>query len=355
MRSLPAVVIGFIFTISFFVFHKEGQHRLLDHTNWIKSDSDADSHLFIGFRSNWPLLQQTIVSYVASGWPAQHIIVVDNTGTMDSNAQGLLTSSNPSFLPHPELRRLGVQVTSTPTRLTFAQLQNYFLATAINRSWQHYFWSHQDVAVLPSTTSQSFYSAVLHCYNALTSSTQKSGVIFFAKEHIPSAIDSLAYVNVESLKDIGGWDTDIPYYATDWDTYSRMRMAGHPTADCNAGFMFDVAGAVENLDAFHNPHVDSGYLNETTLYHELQRLMSRKTVDFRNTWQYNQTGGQGEPFYQDPAAAFYVFDKTVKMGLKIFSEKWGGFKYDGSQGQSLDAAGLTLGDAWKAIPTGNPE
>lgn len=78
--------------------------------------------LFIGFTRNWRLLQQVVVSYITSGWPAEDIYVVENTGVMDSNALGLLSLQNPFFLNHTRLEMLGVNILITPTLLTFAQV-----------------------------------------------------------------------------------------------------------------------------------------------------------------------------------------------------------------------------------------
>ncbi len=44
-----------------------------------------DTPLFIGFTTNWLMLQQAIVSYIAAGWPPSQIYVMENTGVMDSN------------------------------------------------------------------------------------------------------------------------------------------------------------------------------------------------------------------------------------------------------------------------------
>lgn len=54
--------------------------------------------LFIGFTRNWPLLQQCVLAYITAGWPPEDIYVVDNTGTMMSNADGLLSLQNPFYL-----------------------------------------------------------------------------------------------------------------------------------------------------------------------------------------------------------------------------------------------------------------
>jgi hypothetical protein len=103
--------------------------------------------LFIGFTRNWRILQQVVVSYINAGWPPSDIYVIENTGVMDSNKRGLLSLQNPFFLNHTRLNMLGVNILVTPTLLTFAQLQNFYLYTSIDRKWDHYFWSHMDVRI----------------------------------------------------------------------------------------------------------------------------------------------------------------------------------------------------------------
>ena len=51
--------------------------------------------VFIAFTRNSAMLQQTLLSYIAAGWPREDIIVVDNSGTMDANPQSHLSPSNP--------------------------------------------------------------------------------------------------------------------------------------------------------------------------------------------------------------------------------------------------------------------
>jgi hypothetical protein len=100
--------------------------------------------LFIGFTRNWPLLQQVVLSYITSGWPPEDIYVVDNTGTMRSNSPpGQLTLQNPFYLNVQRLSDVfGVNVIYTPTLLSFAQLQNFYIFTSIEHGWDYFWWSH---------------------------------------------------------------------------------------------------------------------------------------------------------------------------------------------------------------------
>ena len=105
--------------------------------------------LFIGFTRNWRLLQQVVVSYITAGWPPEDIYVVENTGAMYSNRDNLLTLQNPFYIDHHRLTKtLGINVLNTPTLLTFAQLQNFYIYTSLNNNWSHYFWAHMDTLVL---------------------------------------------------------------------------------------------------------------------------------------------------------------------------------------------------------------
>lgn len=169
--------------------------------------------LFIGFTRNWRLLQQVVVSYITSGWPPEDIYVVENTGVMNSNKNGALSLQNPFFLNHTRLHMLGVHVLVTPTLFSFAQLQNFYLYTSIQREWKHYFWSHMDVVAVsyedsPPDSMPDPNSIYTHCVSALrdtavpdpeTGAAQRWAMRFFA-------YDNLALVNVDAFIEVGGWE-----------------------------------------------------------------------------------------------------------------------------------------------------
>ncbi|KAG0652734.1 hypothetical protein D0Z07_0751 [Hyphodiscus hymeniophilus] len=227
--------------------------------------------LFIGFTRNWRLFQQVVVSYITSGWPAEDIYVVENTGVMDSNSLGLLSLQNPFFLNHTRLGMLGVNVLVTPTLFTFAQLQNYYLWTATQNFWPHYFWSHMDVVSLslesavrfppkastnpPSShlretsdpwENNTLYTNCLLQLRELTSphpdtaKVKKWASVFFS-------YDRLTLVNVAAHKSIGAWDTMIPFYMGDCDMHSRITMAGYEILDAKAGLVYDVGSSLDDL------------------------------------------------------------------------------------------------------------
>lgn len=219
--------------------------------------------LLIGFTRNWRLLQQVVVSYITSGWPAEDIYVVENTGVMDSNKLGLLSLQNPFFLNHTRLNVLGVNVVITPTLLTFAQLQNFYIYEATQRGWQHFFWSHMDVVAVsfedqygakypdikPGHDYSDFTSLYKNCLgtlrDVLTPDATTARLKRWAQRFF--SYDRLALVNVQAFKDVGAWDTLIPFYMTDCDMHARLEMAGYIVEEVHPGMVFDVASSLEDV------------------------------------------------------------------------------------------------------------
>lgn len=114
---------------------------------WRKYGVPIAPPLLIGFTRSWPMLLQTVVSYITAGWPPEQIYVVENTGMHQANARGQLTLQHPWFLNHTALGKLGVQVIQTPVLLSFAQLQNFYLSLSYTHKWPYYFWSHSKYIV----------------------------------------------------------------------------------------------------------------------------------------------------------------------------------------------------------------
>jgi hypothetical protein len=74
-----------------FPLAKEGGIPKINGKN-VAKDVGMKTPLFIGFGRNWNQLQQAVVSYITAGWPADQIIIVDNTGVMDSNVSASASS-----------------------------------------------------------------------------------------------------------------------------------------------------------------------------------------------------------------------------------------------------------------------
>jgi len=196
---------------------------------------------------------------------------------------------------------------TTPTLLTFAQLQNFYLSTAIARGWDHYWWSHMDsVAVSWEDKSpyMSLHQRVLKDWSETAGEKPwKWGIKFYR-------YDRLALVNVQAYKDVGGWDTHIPFYATDCDFHQRLRMRGWELPNVAVGMVFDVGGTLPDLGALYPTTPDEKLAGERyrRVVKELGDIDVAKhtTKNGRNFWQGTQRGGQGEPFYRDPAVSLRI-------------------------------------------------
>ncbi|CAD6444199.1 d3dd181f-d55c-413a-856f-d56b3ad424f7-CDS [Sclerotinia trifoliorum] len=251
--------------------------------------------LFIAFTRNWLLLQQTVVSWITSGWPAEDIYVVENTGTMRSNELGLLSLQNPFFLNHTRLHMLGVNVIVTPTIYTFAQLQNFFLWTAIEKDLETYFWSHMDI--IPITFEQGISASngyaghqtiYQHAVEVLRSAQSADPDPNASDPSKPWAMrffafDYLALVNRAAFESVGGFDTTIPFYHTDCDMYARLLMAGYGvneprhlmttfgndfagTDKFGSGIIYDIAHSIDDLIVLYRKKstVEASFTGETT-------------------------------------------------------------------------------------------
>lgn len=324
--------------------------------------------LFIGFTRNWRILQQAVVGYITAGWPPEDIYVIENTGAMDANEHGQLSLQNPFFLNHTRLHMLGVNVIATPTLLTFAQLQNFFLHVSIKEKWPQYFWSHMDVGVLSYEDREPYDSLYMKAVYALRNTTVPD---YGRWAQNLFAYDRLAMVNTAAYVEVGGWDTQISYYITDCDMHERLEMAGFKREDKIIGQVSDIGTSFSDLlvlyrkqvgpppsfddpnppevydvdqqkraikskreEAVHPPdggsnsswpeHVrgDDTFLAILRTINDMENSKHRSPKG-RNTWQHRQTGGQGEPYYQDPVGFETGLWMMVEQGRTIYAEKWG--------------------------------
>ncbi|KAL8789189.1 MAG: hypothetical protein Q9213_001296 [Squamulea squamosa] len=342
------------------------------------------TRLYIGFTRFWPLLQQVVVSYITAGWPPEDIYVVENTGTMDANKRGLLTIQNPFYLDYHRLTKiLGVNIITTSSLQTFAQLQNLYLSEAINNNLTYYFWSHMDVAVHSHEDKEDYKSLYMrvvdviretqrpdYLLNKETGKKGEWGVQFFA-------YDWLTMVNVETFAKLGGWDTMVGYYGTDCDMYSRLSMNDYHQPVQDAGMIYDVTTSLDDLEVLYRrrpknaneardtsdhkagsvnstiPSPNAPYLDSTesdtinsTLFHDLKATLEQIQQDkrddnYRNSWQLRQNGGEGEPYYYDPDGFEKALQMTIEVGTKINEEKWG------HKGCDIKEAGVKEGDQWR--------
>jgi len=260
----------------------------------------------------------------------------------------------------------------TPTLLTFSQLQNFYLWTALARSLPYYFWTHEDLVVFtyendttphPSIPPPSLYDNAVAILRHLTDSANPANPAPLKWAHHFFAYDHLTLVNRDAVLSVGGWDTHIPFYASDCDTYVRLMWAGWWQGESDIGLIFDVGSVMEDLGALlrirgskaalpglgdSKKGKGDGSEKYVESWERLVALAERMEKDkyaagngWRNTWQVKQRGGQGEPFYRDADG----FEKGVRMwidtGRAVFAEKWG------HRGCDIANVGIKGGDAWR--------
>lgn len=296
-----------------------------------------EPNLLIGFGRNWFMLQQCIVSYLAAGWPAHHITIVDNSGVMDSNIQMRLSPSNPSYVNYTRLAELGVNYQRTPALLTFSQLQNYYISLALENGWDYYLWGHMDVVVFSdesTTPYKSFYQNILDDIRPTIENLDNWALHFYK-------FDWLTLVNTKSYNLLGGFDPAIPYYTSDCDFYSRIGMYGQKygngfkLVDVEIPFIWDLADELADLSVFFpappsSEHSTSPVEEEPLLSPRYLKLratledMRDKKVNSaeRNTWQQQQTGGQDEPYFRGSWVLNDAFWAMNDLGREMFEKKW---------------------------------
>ena len=297
--------------------------------------------LLIGFTRSWGLLQQSVVSYITSGWPANDIYVIENTGVMDNNKAGRLNLQNPFFLNYTRLEQLGVNIIRTPTLLNFAQLQNFYINFAVERQLKGYFWSHMDVISLSDEThSGSVYSRALDTYHEYFSPNPPNSAKWAA---IWFAYDRLVLVDTASYLDLGGWDTFIGYYLTDCDFHERIMMKSYTFHDAHVGFIYDIGHPLPDLSVLYRIGASKNDDSYRDLIATCDRMQIEKNDDKRgrNFWQARQEGGKGDPFYKDPKAFEAALLFNIEQGRRLYAEKWG------HRGCDLRGSGLGLDMAWR--------
>lgn len=102
-----------------------------------------------------------------------------------------------------------------PVPLTFAQTQNWILKLS-EEEWKvpFFLWMHSDAEAEEGSIEQ-----LIHLAEQCQYQERKWAVIF-------TNYDSLAACNVAAFRAVGGWDTMLPQYYSDNDTYRRLKLSG---------------------------------------------------------------------------------------------------------------------------------
>jgi hypothetical protein len=141
---------------------------------------------------------------------------------------------------------------------------------------------------------------------------------------------------------LGAYDSFISYYSADRDMIERFGMSRIRMPMADAGHIFDVGGSIDlnllfrrKIDSANPPTsiVELAKLPEDerngTSFGELVEATKHQTdiklhgEEVRNAWQYEQQGGEGEPFYRDPEGFEEALQMAIECGVQTYREKWG--------------------------------
>lgn len=153
----------------------------------------SDYCAFIPFVNRIDLLKKAVAS--ASDL-RQYLLVIDNS------KEGLEGEDG-----DPQILRPSVP-------LTFSQTMNLILFLTRRARSRICIFMHSDAEAGIGSTS-----ALVTEARKLVEAKKKWGVLF-------TYYDTLAAFNPEAFEDIGGWDTNLPWYFSDNDSYRRLRLAG---------------------------------------------------------------------------------------------------------------------------------
>jgi hypothetical protein len=248
----------------------------------------------------------------------------------------------------------------------------------LERKWEEYFWSHQDLIVFSYENetragSEAQYLSLYARAVEILRHLRQPGIPKWANHFF--AYDHLTLVHRDAILDVGGWDTHIPFYASDCDMYDRLLWARYWQGETEIGIILDVSTTLDDIGALFrlpgayaafegDPGVEDGDEEEVDSASEKaaklrvskngetwehlvevgQRMEADKWVDkgvYRNSWQVKQSGGKGEPFYRDPDGFDAGLQMMIDTGRKVFAEKWG------HRGCDILGKGIKLEDAWR--------
>ena len=99
--------------------------------------------------------------------------------------------------------------------LNFSQTQNLIATLSGRLTSSFYFFMHSDAEAHEGSVEKLFHLALKK-----SRSGEKWGAIF-------TNYDSLVAFNTKAMNDVGGWDTNLSWYASDVDMYRRLRLAGY--------------------------------------------------------------------------------------------------------------------------------
>lgn len=193
----------------------------------------------IGYKNRLDLLERAVNS-IKPYW--SHTIIVDNSEGRDLRQAHSISSK--------------VTIYEPPVPLTFPQKFNYLLERAQETSCDALIWMHAD-----AEPEEGVPESLLQLIEDINLEEIKWGVIF-------TNYDALCAINVETAKDVGGFDTVFSMYFSDNDYYWRLHRAGYKMIQTDLPVIHHGSSTIKSDSYFQYithvtfPLYESYYLNK---------------------------------------------------------------------------------------------
>ena len=108
----------------------------------------------------------------------------------------------------------GIFVMRPPVPLTFSQTMNWMLADSRRHGASICMWMHSDAEAAEGSAL-----ALLGAARVALDAGVRWGVLF-------TNYDAMSAINLKAVEEVGEFDTNLQWYASDCDFYYRMKLAG---------------------------------------------------------------------------------------------------------------------------------
>lgn len=177
----------------------------------------------IGYANRPDLLEQALYS-IRPYW--DHTVIIDNSENYDLRKE--------SFIPSQ------VSVYEAPVSLSFTQTMNLMQRLAMKENCDVLMFMHND-GEAEAGVPEKFLNILEEYFR----SGKKWGVAF-------THYDVLVAFNMEAIKEVGQWDTNLPQYFSDNDYYRRVRLAGYETPATGLSVLHHNGSSTIKSDPYRN-------------------------------------------------------------------------------------------------------
>lgn len=150
-----------------------------------------------------------------------------------------IVDNSPDGLPETLKFPANIRILHPPVPLSYSQSLNWALRDCLERDKAFLVNMHSDALVENADAVEN----LLACARQFNNRGRKWGILW-------TFYDILAAFNPLAMRDIGGWDTNLPNYFTDNDATRRLQLAGWETINTGIGGVSHEGSATINGDAY---------------------------------------------------------------------------------------------------------